>query len=106
MEAKFQLIPSCLLCNHLNIIAAHTGLWPATLDSHKMMSLLDRLANGFQIEWTHRSQVDDLTLDTLTGQFLGGIHCKLNWTRMGNNGDMFAGTLDFGLADLHHEILV
>lgn len=79
----------------------------ARLDSHQAAGLLERLDNRLDVERLDGSQVDDLGLDSvLLLQFRGSIEREANTPRQGYDREILAGTLDLGLADRQHKVVL
>jgi hypothetical protein len=63
--------------------------------------LLDRLDDGLDVEGLDRAQVDDFGLDAVFAlQLLGGDERLADAARKGDDGEVLAGALDLGLAEL------
>lgn len=66
-----------------------------------MARLLDRLDDGLEVERLDGAQVDDLGLDAVALlQLLGGDEGLADAAREGDDGEVLAGALDLGLAEL------
>jgi hypothetical protein len=64
--------------------------------------LLDRLDNGLDVEGLDGTQVDDFGLDAVFLLQLGrGGEGLANAAGEGYDGEVFAGALDFGFAELY-----
>jgi hypothetical protein len=64
--------------------------------------LLDRLDNGLDVEGLYRAQVDDLGLDAvLLLELLSGDKGLADAARESDDGEVLAGALDLGLAELY-----
>jgi hypothetical protein len=71
------------------------------LDDEQMPRLLDRLDDGFHVERLDAAQVDDFGLDAvLRLELLGGDEGLANAAGEGYDGEVLAGALDLGFADL------
>jgi hypothetical protein len=63
--------------------------------------LLDRLDDGFDVERLDAAQVDDFGFDAVFAlQLLGCDERLADAAREGDNGEVLAGALDLGLAEL------
>lgn len=66
-----------------------------------MAGLLDALDDGLDVQRLDAAQVDDLGLDAvLLLQLLGGDERLADAAREGDDGEVLAGALDLGLAEL------
>ena len=66
-----------------------------------MAGLLDRLDDGLDVEGLDGAEVDDLGLNAvLLLEGLGGDEGLADAAGEGDDGEVLAGTLDLGLADL------
>lgn len=76
--------------------AGETGL-----DAQHVAGLLDRLDDGLDVEGLDGAQVDDFGLDAVFAlQLLGGDERLADAAREGDDGEVLAGALDLGLAEL------
>jgi hypothetical protein len=73
----------------------------AGLHAQHVAGLLDRLDDGLDVEGLDRAQVDDFGLDAVFAlQLLGGDERLADAARKGDDGEVLAGALDLGLAEL------
>lgn len=73
----------------------------AGLDGHHGASLLDGVDDGLDVEGLDGAEVDNLSLDAvLLLEGLGGDQGLADAAGEGDDGEVLAGALDLGLADL------
>ena len=73
----------------------------ARLDAQHVAGLLDALDDGLNVQRLDAAQVDHLGLDAvLLLQLLGGNERLADAAREGDDGEVLAGALDLGLAEL------
>lgn len=66
-----------------------------------MAGLLDGLDDGLDVERLYRAQVDDFGLDAVfLLELLGGDQGLADAAGKGDDGEVLAGALDLGLAEL------
>lgn len=71
------------------------------LDGHQVTGLLDRLDDGLDIEGLDGTEVDDLGLDAVfLLELLSSDQRLANAAGEGDDGEVLAGALDLGLAEL------
>ena len=71
------------------------------LDGHHGAGLLDGVDDGLEVERLDGAEVDDLSLNAvLLLEVLGGDERLADAAGVGDNGEVLAGALDLGLADL------
>lgn len=92
--------------NVLMILMKLTALRPSLFDGHKMMSLLDRLENCLGVKWTQRSQVDDFSFNSFSGELVGSLESIVDGFRMSDEGDVLAGSHDLCFSNWQCEVLV
>lgn len=73
----------------------------ARLDGHHGAGLLDGVDDGLDVEGLDGAEVDDLSLNAvLLLEVLGGDERLADAAGVGDDGEVLAGALDLGLADL------
>ena len=84
-----------------NDLGGDTEGGEARLNGHHGTGLLDRVDDGLEIEGLDGTEVDDLSLNTvLLLESLSGNESLANAAGEGDDGEVLAGTLDLGLANL------
>ena len=73
--------------------------------SHAAVGFLDRLDDRFCVHWAQRAQVDDLGVNAVFGEFVGGFECVFHADAEGHDCDVIPCTGDFGFADWDCEVV-
>ena len=85
-------------------LSANTMSSPSLLDGHETTSLLDGSSDSVDIERADGTEVDDLSVDTLSSELLSGLKSSVETLGVGDDGDIGTLAHDLGLADGDEEI--
>eukprot|EP00128_Syssomonas_multiformis_P014289 Colp12_sorted_trinity150504_noHs@3256 len=85
-------------------LSTNAALGPATLDGDNMVGLLNRVHDGLSVKRTERTEVDDLSVNTLLGKLLGSPKSDTNHNGVSKDRNIRALALDLGLADGNDEV--
>src|SRR5690242_8566141 len=93
-DGSIKIIESLVL-NRVYDLRPDAAKRPAFLHDDAPVRLPDGLKNGFGVERTKRSRVDDLGLDSFLFKFLGRLERHMDHLGVRNQRNVVSGTLDF-----------
>jgi len=99
LNRGIQVIESLAFDDLSTDLAANTKHGEATLNDDQPVGLLDGRLNGVDVERANGTEVDDLSLDALFGEFLSGFQRVSDHLAMGDDGYVASFPLDLGLSD-------
>lgn len=99
LRGRVKVVPSLRLDELSDNLRSNTERGESSLDSDESTGLLDRLDDGLNVERSDRAEVDDLNLDALLGERVGGLDGVADRLGVSDDGDVGSLSLNLALAD-------
>lgn len=99
LRGRVKVVPSLRLDKLSDDLRSNAERGESSLDSDESTGLLDRLDDGLNVERSDRAEVDDLNLDALLGERVGGLDGVADRLGVSDDGDVGSLSLNLALAD-------